>query len=322
MTKPASLLGLDWSADDRAPLPFHYRVFGLTIASEWEVPHLVAAPAAGQPDVVIYSGAVDDRCCEGRPGLWPANKGAVLLIPDVASYLIDSGNRIVVDEAAGASKRNINLYLLGSALGAVLHQRGAFPLHANTIDIAGSAVGFFGESGAGKSTLAAWFHDRGHPVLGDDICVIDIDGGKPVVHLGMPRLRLWRGALERSGRSAQDYAMSFDNYDKYDVPTTIMASSAPTRLVALYELARSTTSELRISRLRGVDAINALVANTYRGGFLTAADEVKNHLSQCLQIAQQIPIFRAERPWGVEQFDDVAIALRTHAQAVANGETP
>ena len=97
------------------------------------------------------------------------------------------GNQIVIDAAPDATDRNVRLFLLGSALGALLHQRGLLPLHANAIDLGGGAVAFSGHSGAGKSTIAAWFHDRGHRILADDVCVVGFDqSGRALVH-AVPR---------------------------------------------------------------------------------------------------------------------------------------
>ena len=42
--------------------------------------------------------------------------------------------------APGASSRNVRVFLLGSAFGALLHQRGLLPLHANAVEVDGRAV--------------------------------------------------------------------------------------------------------------------------------------------------------------------------------------
>jgi len=59
---------------------------------------------------------------------------------------------------------------MGSAMGALLHQRNILALHAGTIAVNGGSVIFCGPSGIGKSTLAAGFRRRGYPnVAGDDV---------------------------------------------------------------------------------------------------------------------------------------------------------
>jgi serine kinase of HPr protein (carbohydrate metabolism regulator) len=209
----------------------------------------------------------------------------------------------------------VRLFLLGSALGALLHQRGLLPLHANAIEMDGKAVAFCGHSGAGKSTIAAWFHDRGGRILTDDVCVIGFDAaGRALAYPGIPRLRLWREALEATGRDAGDYRRSFDAIDKYDVPSDRHALE-PLPLAAIYLLRQAEAEGPSIERLQGVDAVETIVSNTYRGAYLKTIGRTGEHLAACLRIARQVPVFRAERLWGFDRFDEQAEALRAHAEA-------
>ncbi|MDX8394562.1 MAG: hypothetical protein R8K21_08285, partial [Mariprofundales bacterium] len=85
-----------------------------------------------------------------------------LNVPDIARFLISNGNSITVESAKNSDPQSIRLFLLGSCLGAILHQRGMLILHANAIRFDDGCVLFAGTSGQGKSTLAAAFHHRGH----------------------------------------------------------------------------------------------------------------------------------------------------------------
>ena len=92
-------------------------------------------------------------------------EGPVLGVAGVARFFIRDGMSIVVDPDPPASDRDARMFVFGSALGAILHQRRLLPFHANTVDIHGHAIPFMGRPGAGESTLAAAFHDRGHRLL-------------------------------------------------------------------------------------------------------------------------------------------------------------
>ena len=99
----------------------------------------------------------------------------------------------------------MRLYLLGSAMGMLLHQRGLFRSTPMPSRSTARRFAFMGHSGAGKSTLAAWFHDEGYRILADDVSVIGFgEGGQPTVRPGLPRLRLWRDALDATGRDPGD----------------------------------------------------------------------------------------------------------------------
>lgn len=293
-----------------------YGVFGLVVRSDLPLEELPPAARVDAPDIRIVLG-VTGAAADGPYGYSASDAGTLLRVRDVGRYLIRDGREIVVEPDEGASDRNVRLFLLGSALGALLHQKGLLPLHANAIEMDGRAVAFSGHSGAGKSTIAAWFHDRGHRILTDDVCVIGFDAaGRALAYPGIPRLRLWREALEATGRDAGDYRRSFDAMDKYDVPSDRHALE-PLPLAAIY-LLRQADAEAEgpsIERLQGVDAVETIVSNTYRGAYLKTIGRTGEHLAACLRVARQVPVFRAARLWGFDRFDAQAEALRAHAEA-------
>lgn len=278
----------------------HYSLFGLRIASEMALPELRPA-APGAAEVLIERGPV----AEVPQGFSMADGDAYLNAPDTARYRVRGGAEIRVDVREGASGRDVRTYLLGSAMGTLLHQRRLLPLHGCAIEIAGKAVVFVGHSGAGKSTLAAWFNDRGHRIVADDVSVVTLDGGARV-EPGIARIRLWRDALEASGRAVDGLDRSFDGMDKYDVgPDGAGGEAMPLGHICL--LRRGTSGEVR--PLSGVAAVDALVSNTYRGNYLRNMGGAEQHLRACMSLASAVPISVAERRWGFDLFADQARAL-------------
>jgi hypothetical protein len=295
-----------------------YAVFGLTVASEIPLAELDPAPEGAAADALIRRAAIEAP--ENIPGYSTAGEATLLTVPRVGRYLICGGREILVDPAPEASERNVRLFLLGSAFGALLHQRGLLPLHANAIEIEGRAFAFSGHSGAGKSTMAAWFHDRSHRILSDDVCVVGFDEqGQALAYPGIPRLRLWREALEASGRAAEGFHRSFDDLDKYDVPTEREAPLQPLPLAGIYLLRKAEEGDggAEVTRLTGVDAVDTLVSNTYRGGYLRTIGRTGEHLAACLRVARAVPVFRAQRHWGFERFEEQASRLEAHARSLA-----
>ena len=288
-----------------------YRLFGLDIDSEIPLDELERADAPEIGDVRIVRGA--DGPVTGDPGIRAAGEALIFTVPALARYTVTGGARIAVEQAPGASARNVRLFLLGSAFGMLLHQRGLLPLHANAVEIDGRAVAFCGPSGSGKSTLAAWFHDSGHRILADDVCVIRFAGGVAMAQAGLPRLRLWGDALSKGGRDAADFVPSFDDMDKYDVPTREVRSDA-LPLGAVYRLGREAAGGLQ--RLSGAVAVEALVANIYRGEYLRLAGGGDRHFRDCVALARAVPVFAAGRAWGFDRFDEEASLLEAHARQV------
>lgn len=292
-----------------------YQIFGLTLSSEVELPELPVAPP-GPVDVEIRREA--PRSLDRAPGLEVTPDGAWLSVEDVGAYHIAGGARIVVRPVPEVPERNLRLFLLGSALGLLLHQRGIFPLHANAVDLGGRAVAFMGESGAGKSTLAAWFHDQGLAVVADDVSAITLDAdGRPWVAQGVPRLRLWREAVLASGRSVEDYPESFlgrADVDKFDVAIALDRPADPLPVAGVFLLERG--EELAIERLSGVAAVDALFTHTYRGGFIPMLGEPAQHWKTALAIASKVPIFVARRRWSHSALGSDAAALLKFARSL------
>jgi hypothetical protein len=287
-----------------------YRAFGLSLLSEVELPELALANAPA--DVRIVRAAIAEPSSRG--GLEKIAGGALLNLPGVARFRISGGAEIVVEPDIAASARNVRLYLLGSAMGVLLHQRALLPLHANAVVIEGRAVAFSGHQGAGKSTLADYLHGQGLALLTDDVCVVDVTSdGTARAWAGIPRLRLWKDALERSGRAAVDHARSYDDYDKFDVPVTSEVPVAPVPLAAVYLLRRSDdgAAEVIARRLTGAEAVAALVSNTYRGEYVARVGDPALHLLQCTRLAERIAVFELTRPWNTARIE------RTNAAIVA-----
>ena len=297
---------------------FDYSVFGLRVRSSLELPELFPAAGTAAPDITIDLGSIPEVSEGDDDGV---NNGAlVLAIPNVARYRVEAGNRITVDHELGVPERNVRLFLLGSAFGVLLHQRGLLPLHANAIEIDGRAVAFMGPSGAGKSTLAAWFHDHGFRVLADDVCVIGFDKGqRPYAAPGPPRLRLWPEGLRLIGRETDAYPHSYvgdEEYDKLEVPIDPAgASTSSLPLVAVYVLERA--DEFGLDELFGVEAAQVLFANTYRGGFVSAVGAHESHWRSSIDLVRSVPTFRIKRSWNLARLDDECRRILDQVRAVA-----
>ena len=293
------------SAQDRS---FHYRLFGLHVQSDLELPELCAIEPIDEPDVRISLGKD------------AANAGTRLCIDDVAQFYVHGGSQISVVPEPGVPDRNLRLYLLGSAMGMLLHQRGLLPLHANAVEIDGKAVAFMGPSGAGKSTLAAWFHDRGYRVIADDVCVVSLESGRVLVLAGLPRLRLWQDALEASGRRAAQHERSYagdETWNKFDVRMArTVESDARMELALLFDLQRA--DAFKVERLEGLEAAEAVFANTYRGGFVRASNSHESHWTSAVGLVRRVPVYRLDRRWGrqdIEQQCELIFQAAEHCLA-------
>ncbi len=104
--------------------------------------------------------------------------------------------------------------------------------------------------------------------------------------------------------------------DKWNVPTPRPSQSGPIPLDHVYLLKKAEEGEAEIRRLSGIAAVDALVANTYRGGYLARMEGTRRHLATCLELVRKVPVFSAARRWGFDAYDEQAARLEQHARAL------
>jgi hypothetical protein len=208
----------------------------------------------------------------------------------------------------------VRLFLLGSALGIVCHQRGLLPLHANAVVAQSGAFAFCGPSGIGKSTLAAYFARAGYPVLCDDVCAVGFDEARrPFAWPGLPRLKLWGEAAAVFGHDPASLERAVDGLDKYHVPLSAAGTSPSVPLRRLYLLARA-DPELPggVTRLLGHRALGAVIEHTYRGAYLPAMGLAGQNFRHCAALVAGVEVYAARRAWGYDVYAREAGMLEEH----------
>ncbi len=295
---------------------YDYRLFGLSVRSEIALPELIPSECAATD--------VDVRLGEVPPLKGPVevlgmamafSAGEVTFeVEKCARFAVREGCEIVVSPLAGADEAGMRVFLLGSAFGALCHQRGLLPLHANAVEIDGRAFAFSGLSGAGKSTLAAHFQAAGRRLLCDDVCALSFDAaGRPLAWPGVPRLKLWEDAVRESGRVPETLSSIGWGMPKYHVPMESYAEGGPFPLAAVYWLDYADEKKpAGIFPLSGLDAVNAVMANTYRRRIVELMGEGGRYLGEVQNLVRNCPLFAAVRRPGFDVFAAEAAKLERH----------
>lgn len=260
-----------------------YRAFDLEIASEF---HLPAGPGGQdlEADVTIVSGAVPAALehPEDTGLLFQAAPDQFLLaVEGVARYYVEAGRSITVEPAKGAGADAIEVFLSGSAMGALLHQRGLLALHASAVAMGDGALVFAGPSGAGKSTLVTTLAQDPGQLLCDDICVFR----EGLVVPGYTRLRLWKDSLE--GLGLQPQRQIRQGIEKFELDNPGCCASLP--CLKLFLLGAS-QGEIEPS-----DRLEHLIRNTYRRRYLKGLGRQAHHFESCARLAALVPMAWLER---------------------------
>jgi hypothetical protein len=243
-----------------------------------------------------------------RESVYQIGAGRFLLDIDlVARYLVSDGCEIMVEPHPDAAAKDVRLFLLGSAMGALLHQRGVWPLHGSAVTAPRGAIIFVGAAGSGKSTLAGEFHQRGFQVLSDDVCAITVgDGGACRVWPAYPRISLWADSVVKLGSQPGQLTQTHNAEEKYNFPTQHFGRD-PEMVRAVYVLTKSDDQEsVRLLPLKGFDKVQELTANTYRLPFLTGMQLAPQHFQQAQALARQARVVRITRPSQPFMLDELA----------------
>jgi len=293
----------------------NYSAYGLRIRSDFEFPEL--PPAVGtidtDPDVHIVRGTVPESLenADGKGVLYEAAADEFLLrMPDIARYLVRNGNEIVIDEAPNALPMDVRVFMLGSCVGALLHQREMLVLHASAIRTEKGAVLFAGNSGAGKSTLLGAMLDRGYRMIVDDVCGA-VDGATDDVEVlsGYPRTRLWADAAERLEVETDGLDRTRPTIEKFErqVPDAFWPDPSPMR--QLYVLNSHNDDAITIEELPTIDAFAVVLHHTYRRLFLEGLQMRAPHFQLASKVASGVRICRVTRPSGSFKLEELADAI-------------
>lgn len=271
-----------------------YTGFGLQIDSELALPWLLPG-SGGTSDVRVRLGPVPTALPDplGTGGYFEATHDTFLFrVNDIGRYLVSGGQEITIDRVPDCSENVLRTFLMGSAFGALMHQRGLLVMHASSIQTARGAVLFVGPSGHGKSTLLAAMVQRGYAMLADDVTAIDVEG--PMAFSSFPRMRLGADSAARLGYQTESLPrIQFS--DKYLAPVEHFCSE-PLPVHAVFALGVHEAPDIQIEPVDTVQRFAIVANNTYRYGFLEALGLRQMHFRAAAQLAKVVGVRRIIRP--------------------------
>lgn len=281
-----------------------YTAFGLKIRSEITIEILPPQPQWETADVTICRGTIPDGEDYRREG------DMVFSIQPGVRFRITGGDTITVDARAEIEDGLVCVYLMGSCMGAILHQRNILPLHGSCVVRGDAAVIISGDSGAGKSTLAAEFLKNGWSLMTDDVAVIrGIKEKHPVVRSSYPSQKLWQDAIDRYDRQENRYLLyQEDRKDKFHVSVRNFREGQASLKLFVRLVAADLEEPFLTEAVTGFAKVNQLVRNTYRYYMLTDAQR-QTHFQACVDLSQQVPMIVVVRSRNQNTAHDIYEAI-------------
>jgi hypothetical protein len=217
-------------------------------------------------------------------------------IEDVADFEVREGRQIRIWPAAGATQKDIDIFLFGAAWASLCHQRGMLPLHASAVVTGNGITAFAGHSGAGKSTTAALLNSLGYELVADDILPLSFQQSFPGAWPYVRRLKLDQDTINQLALTPTEKVSEILDKEKYFVRPKWDGDDKWRRLERLYVLEDDASdSRVPIKQITGADAVRVLVDQTYHFNFILGTRRLGDHLEFCSRLASKILIFRLRR---------------------------
>jgi hypothetical protein len=299
-------------------MTFQYTLYGLHIHSDMPLDGLRIGADNPIPDVRVTEGAIPTHLADAHAGvLYEVTPNEFLLHMDgIAHYHVRDGVHITVQPASGADQSAVQLFLFGSALGVLLHQRGMLPMHASAIAVKGKAVLFTGASGAGKSTTAAALMQRGCGLIADDITVVYADpSGMALAAPAFPYMKLWAQSLRALAADVNGLRRVRPELEKYALPIVEHFHAEPLPVSRMYLLSAHNKPEIEIKPITGMAKLRALRQQVYRRRIMEEMRADSAHFSALTALARSTQLTTVRRTEDITRLDELIDRLEVEIHA-------
>lgn len=226
-----------------------------------------------------------------------------LNVNNVAQYSSQQGQKVNVVPYEGADEDSIRLFLNGSVLGAVMHQKGILPFHGSAIEYEGKGIIICGQSGVGKSSVTEAFCQNGARFINDDITPVRISKAVTSIIPIKTRIKLWDDSLKKLKIKNDGFEKIRPGLEKFYLPVE-EAFSAERQLNHIVILGKHNSDGFEVNELDGMAKFNALRKQIYRKTYLKGMPETaKLYFKQIFQLAGAIRVTQVIRPQICDIYD-------------------
>lgn len=299
---------------------YKYWGFGLKILSEIEFPELFPFNFEIE-DIKIVFGSVPPM-----PKIKQSKLSKIVHTPDaflldiahVAKYLTTNGNNILIEPySPKIDPRSVRLYVLATAMAAILAQRSLLPFHAASVLVNDKLTLIAGESTAGKSSSIAGLIKRGYRIFSDDVLVINqLKNNQINGTASYPMIKLWEDTADKLGSELfEDKSFRVrSGLDKFGFffHNNFLTDCYPIEKIIV--LSKSNTSTISHVQLKGFEAFNLLKKQVYRP-FLFQTDKLQLlQFEQISKLVNNCMIYKVDRPivFDAENLQDFIVELITN----------
>lgn len=217
-------------------------------------------------------------------------------VKEVACFKVQNGNEIFIYPYEGADEASVQLFLNGSVLGALLHQKKMLSFHGCSFKYQDKGILLCGNSGAGKSSVTVAFCQNGANFISDDITPVQVNDTETVIKPIKTQIKLWDDSIEKLKIENTNLKKIRPTFKKFYLPFPEPITEKQ-HLNHLFILGMHNKNEYITEELTGIDKYNALRKQIYRRLYLKGMPETeKKYFEELFLLARTIKVTRIIRP--------------------------
>lgn len=301
---------------------FNYKIYGVILESDLDIPMLVRAEAGEKADIFLREAVFS----ENERNLY-LEEGTVLgddlsfFCNDDLICVIKNGNTILYESLPGGNADRVKSFILGYGMAMLFLQRKMLAVHCSGIRFGEKAIMISGGSGSGKSSLARQFLEHGYGLMADDMMVAGLvkmsdtklqndeedrsrteDETETVLaYPAFPATKLCADLMARNGIDTEGlhHITENEDKDKYLVPYEGDFSCDPASLEALCVIGvLASEAEVEVLEVFGVSKLKLLIDNLFIERSIMFYKNNPVTVSLAAQLAAHIRVIVVGRPDG------------------------
>lgn len=266
---------------------YQYKAFGFVIHSEFSIAQLPDFCVGQIPDITIVQSDLTMYHI-GNEHYRRKKDELFFGISNIGKFRITNGSQIEVHPEPECTEAHLGVFLMGSCMGAVLHQRGFLPIHGSCITDGKKSILLTGDSGAGKSTLASEFLSHGWRLLTDDVSAVYDIHEIPKVQASYPSQKLWQDSLKQYRHSQKDiHSLYFhEEREKFGVNVEDFFYDGSSPLKLIIRLCPS-DEKSAIHPLEGIICTDQILKNIYRS-YMILPQEREAYFRKSVELSNKV----------------------------------
>ena len=293
-----------------------YSLYGLTIETDIDFPHLNTLDDSNETDVTIIQGECLDEVTQYLKNVGAYERKYEIgleyscFFNKAGYYVIKDGNSITYETKEGYTPEMLSPWLLGYAISMILLQRRTLAVDCSAVCKRGDGsdrdvILISGVSGAGKSSLTKKLMEEGYKLMADDVAAVRCDD-EVTVYPAFPYQKLCRNEVDKRKLDYKDLIYIDEDKDKFLVPVGDEFSAVPGRIKCMIYIIVADVPKVEVQKLTGLNQMMAVKRNLFltalKGEWLNNPDV----LNMCLKMAGSCPVYVVARPKGVDSVSAMA----------------